>query len=154
MHGGGAEIPDERLLAAHQQREAAELVALPFADLGGGDVADVVDVEEEQRAAFRLVERGSRPRQAVGAQPVEIDAALEIHIGVAGRRDRAVPLPLRVVVMRAKGFRQEGLCSHQAPEATARSSGWSRLEIDLPFALVDKRKRKGFSDGYELVKRF
>ena len=39
-----------------QKREAAELVALPFADLGGGDVADVVDVEEEQRAAMRVLE--------------------------------------------------------------------------------------------------
>ena len=34
MDRGRAEVPDERLLAAHQQREAAELVALPFADLG------------------------------------------------------------------------------------------------------------------------
>ena len=51
MNCGGAEIPDDRLLAAHQEREAAELVALPFADLGGGDVADVVDVEEEEGAA-------------------------------------------------------------------------------------------------------
>ena len=96
MHGGRAEVPDERLLAAHQQREAAELVALPFADLGGGDVADVVDVEEEQRAALRFVERRAGPCQAVGAQPVEIDAALEIDIGVARRRDRPVPVPLRI----------------------------------------------------------
>lgn len=48
---GGAEIPQDRLGVAGEKREAAELVALPFADLGGGDVADVVDVKEQQRAA-------------------------------------------------------------------------------------------------------
>ena len=36
VHGGRAEIPDDRLLVAGEQREAAELVALPFADLGAG----------------------------------------------------------------------------------------------------------------------
>ena len=50
VHGGGAEIPQDRLAVAGEQRPAAELVALPFADLGRGDVADVVDVEDQQRA--------------------------------------------------------------------------------------------------------
>ena len=35
MDGGRAEVPDVRArVAAHQEREAAELVALPLADLG------------------------------------------------------------------------------------------------------------------------
>ena len=34
MHGGGAEIPDDRLAVGGEQGKAAELVALPFADLG------------------------------------------------------------------------------------------------------------------------
>ena len=51
MNGRGSEIPDDRLPAAHQERKAAKLVALPLADLGGGDVADIVDVEEKEGAA-------------------------------------------------------------------------------------------------------
>ena len=57
VHRRGAEIPDDRLLAAHQKREAAKLVPLPLADLGGGHIANVVHVEKEQRPAFRLLKR-------------------------------------------------------------------------------------------------
>ena len=94
MDGGRAEIPHDRFGAARQEREAAELVALPLADLGGGDVADIVDVEEQQGAALRGVERGAGARQAVALQAAEIDPALEIHIGVAGRRYLAIPVPM------------------------------------------------------------
>ena len=111
MHGGRAEVPEHRFLAAHEQREAAELVALPLADLGAGDVADVVDVEEEQRAALRLVERRAGAREAVGTQPVEIDPALEVDADVAGRRDCAVPAPLRIERLFLEGFGRNRLCS-------------------------------------------
>src|SRR5262249_32879465 len=46
MVGGGGE-----------QGEAARLAAPPFADLGRGEVADVVDVEDEQRAQLGLLQR-------------------------------------------------------------------------------------------------
>ena len=64
VDGGRAEVPDDRLLLAHQQREAAELVALPLADLGRGDIADVVDVEEEQRAALATCRAPPSPAPA------------------------------------------------------------------------------------------
>ena len=51
--GGRAEVPDVRLAAAGQQRVAGHLVARPLADVGAGDVADVVEVEEQQRAEVR-----------------------------------------------------------------------------------------------------
>src|SRR3546814_20339742 len=42
------------------------------------DVADVVDVEQQQGAAVRVLQRLPGAGQAIGAQTVEIDAALEV----------------------------------------------------------------------------
>ena len=64
VHGGRAEVPQDRIgAAARQQRPAADLVALPLADLGGGEIADVVDVHHQQRAEVGLLQRlpGARP---------------------------------------------------------------------------------------------
>src|SRR5689334_16540116 len=103
MHGGGAEIPEDRLMTATQKRKTAELVALPLADLGAGYIADVVDVEEQQRAALRFVEGGAGAGQPVCAEPVEIDAPFEVDAGMSWRRDGTVPAPARV-----EGFFSEG----------------------------------------------
>ncbi len=104
---GRAEIPHDRLAVAGQQREAAELVALPFADLGAGDVADVVDVEEEQRATGRRFQRRAGTRQTVVAQAIEIDPALEIDRHMAVRRNRPVPAPVRIEMLGADEMRLE-----------------------------------------------
>jgi hypothetical protein len=93
---GGAEIPDDRLVVAGEKSEAAELVALPFADLGAGDVADVVDVEEEKRAALGVLQGLAGAGEPVGAQPVEIDPALEIDRHMAGRAQMTSPIPVRI----------------------------------------------------------
>jgi hypothetical protein len=53
-----AEIPEDRVGVAAQQREAGVLVPGPLADVGARDVADVVRIEEEQGAEVRLGERG------------------------------------------------------------------------------------------------
>jgi hypothetical protein len=55
VHGGRAEVPDIGAVVAGQQAEAAHLVPLPLADLGGRDVADVVHVEQQQRPAGRVL---------------------------------------------------------------------------------------------------
>ena len=61
VHGGRAEVPQDRIgAAASEQRPAADLVALPFADLGGGEIADVVDVHHQQCAEIGLLERLAR----------------------------------------------------------------------------------------------
>ena len=55
VHGGRAEVPQDRIGAAlGQQRPAADLVALPLADLGGGEVADVVDVHHQAARRGRI----------------------------------------------------------------------------------------------------
>jgi hypothetical protein len=66
VNRGRAEIPDYRLLAAGKKGEPTELIALPFADLCGGNVTDIVDIEEEQRAALGIFQRLSRPGQPIG----------------------------------------------------------------------------------------
>src|SRR5262249_58969864 len=67
VHGGGGEITQDGVAVAGEQRPAAKLVALPLADLGRGDVADVVDVEDEQRA-----ELGFFQRLLDAAQPIAV----------------------------------------------------------------------------------
>ncbi len=59
--GGRAEVPDVRIAAAGQERVAGHLVARPLADVGARDVADVVEVEE-QDGARRPTPRGRRGR--------------------------------------------------------------------------------------------
>src|SRR6202521_822272 len=98
VQGGRAEVPDDRLLALGEEREARELVALPFADLGRGHVADVVDVEEQERAELGALQRLARAGDPVAAQAVEFDAALEVHAHGAPGGQMPVPAVLRVEV--------------------------------------------------------
>ena len=98
---------------ARQQRPAAELVALPLADLGRGEVADVVDVEHQQRAEVGLLQRLLDAREPVAVQPAVIDALLEIDPHDAERRQRAAPVVARVDVLGADfvGFLLPWPCS-------------------------------------------
>ncbi len=72
-----------RVVVAGQQGETAELVAFPLADLGAGDVTDVVDVEEKQGAAAGILECCLGAGKAEVRSPVVIDPAFEIHGHVA-----------------------------------------------------------------------
>ena len=45
-----AKVPEDRLVVLRQQREPADLVLRPRADMSGRDVAHVIHVEAEQRA--------------------------------------------------------------------------------------------------------
>jgi hypothetical protein len=47
MHGRRTEVPEDRLLAAHQLRPARKLVTLPLADFGRGQIANIVDVKDK-----------------------------------------------------------------------------------------------------------
>ena len=83
--GGRAEVPQHRLAAARQHREPDQLVHRPGADVGGGHVADVREVEGEQAAERGRLERGVQPRQPLGAQAVEVDALLPVDgVGPVG----------------------------------------------------------------------
>ena len=101
MHGGGAEVPQDRFAGAGQQRPARQLVALPLADLGRGEIADVVDVEHQQRAKFGLLQCLLGAAEAVAVQAAEIDALLEVDAHDAERGQRAAPVVARVDVLGA-----------------------------------------------------
>src|SRR5262249_17018203 len=101
MHGSRAEIPQNRLAVASKQRPAAELVALPLADLRRRDVADVVDVEDQKRAELGRFECLAHPREPIAVQPAIVDAFLEIHPHGAERRQRAAPVVARVDILGA-----------------------------------------------------
>ncbi len=102
MDGGRAEIPQDRLAGAGEQRPAAELVALPLADLGRGDVADVVDVEHEQRAEVGFLQRLLDACEPIAVQPPIVDALLEIDPHGAERRQRAAPVVARIDILGAE----------------------------------------------------
>src|ERR1700677_4707734 len=77
------EVPHDRLgrvaLAPGKQRETADLVLRPCADRRRGQVADVVHVEDEQRAHFGLTKLLFRLSQTLLAQTIEVDTLLPIH---------------------------------------------------------------------------
>ena len=63
--GGRAEVPQNRLVILRQQREAADLVLRPGADVRRGDVAHVVHVEAQQRAHLGFREQRFDARQTL-----------------------------------------------------------------------------------------
>ena len=95
MHGGGAEVPQDRFAGAGQQRPARQLVALPLADLGRGEIADVVDVEHQQRAKFGLLQCLLGAAEAVAVQAAEIDALFRRDARAALYIDRVITPVLR-----------------------------------------------------------
>ncbi len=52
--GGGAEIPQDRLVVLRQEGEAIRFVLRPGADVGRGEIADVIHVEAQQRTHLGL----------------------------------------------------------------------------------------------------
>ena len=101
MDGGGAEVPQDRFAGAGQQRPARQLVAFPFADLGRGQITDVVDVEHQQRAEFGLLQRLLGAAEPVTVQAAEVDALLEVDAHDAERGQRTAPVMARVDVFGA-----------------------------------------------------
>ena len=99
MLRGRAEVPDVGLAVAGDQRVAQQLVARPLADDRARRVADVVLIERQQRAEAAARERLAHARDAVGVQPAEIDALLEVDLRMAGRLQRALPLMMRIDVV-------------------------------------------------------
>ena len=113
VHGGRAEIPQDRIVAgARDQRPAAQLVALPLADLGRGAIADVVDVEHEQRAELGFLQRLLHAAKPVAMQPPVIDPLLEVDAHDAERRQRPAPIVARVDVLGADRRRVAGDVVH------------------------------------------
>jgi hypothetical protein len=124
MHRGRAEIPQDGFAGAGQQRPAAQLVAFPFADLGRGQIADVVDVEHQQRAELGILQRLLGAAKPVLVQPLIIDALLEIDAGDAERRQRAAPIVARVDVLGADFT--DGLVHGSSPSRELAGRPYSR----------------------------
>src|SRR6516165_7268907 len=96
-----AEVPQDRLPVAGEHRPAAELVALPFADLGRGDVADVVDVEDKKRAEIGFFQCLTHAREPITVETAIVHPLLEIDPHGAERRQRAAPVVARIDVFSA-----------------------------------------------------
>ena len=77
--GGRSEVPQDRVRAAHEQREAGVLVPRPLADVRARDVADVVRVEQQHAPEIRGLERRLGAVETVLAQSREVDALLPVH---------------------------------------------------------------------------
>jgi hypothetical protein len=76
--GRRAEVPQDRVVLAEDEREADVLVALPRADRRARHVAEVVRVEQQQAAEVGGRQGRARAVAAVRAQPVEVDALLPV----------------------------------------------------------------------------
>src|SRR5262249_11029363 len=101
MHGRRAEVPQDRLAGTREQCPTRKLVALPFADLCGGDVANVVDVEDKERTEIGFCERLPYAGEAITGEPAVVDALLEVDSHGSERRQRAAPVEARVDVLGA-----------------------------------------------------
>ncbi len=88
MAHGRAEVPELGFAAAGQERVPGHLVAQRTADPGLRGVPDVVEVEQEERAALAAFERLHRPIQAVRAKPVHVDAHFVVDVRVPWRLER------------------------------------------------------------------
>ena len=93
------EIPQMWSLVAYQQRIAGDLVARPFADDCGSEIADVVVVEAQQRAEIGRGQRFLRAGQPVFMQPVEIDTLFKIDPRMPRRRDGTIPVVVGVQIV-------------------------------------------------------
>jgi hypothetical protein len=76
--GGGAEVPHHRLAPARKHGEPDQLVHRPGADVRRGQIADVGEVEREQRAELRRVQLGLEPVEPLMAQPIQVDALFPV----------------------------------------------------------------------------
>ena len=86
--GRRTEVPDDRIAAAWDQGEADQLVDRPRADVRRRGIADVGEVEAQQRSERRLLERLVQPGQPLRAQPVHVDADFPVDIVRSEGADR------------------------------------------------------------------
>ena len=84
----GSEVPEEGFFVPGDQCVADHFVAECTTDPGLGGVADVVEVEQQERAAFAGRQRGLGAVDAVTAESVEVDAGLVVdpHVPWGGKQ--------------------------------------------------------------------
>lgn len=112
-----AKIPQNRLVFLWQKREAYEFVHRPSTDMGCRDVANIVHVETEERAQFRLFECHLDAIKTFATQSVDVDPLFPID------GHQAVGLEAHKQTSRFKEFKTADLYFRK------------RLE---PFELIDR----------------
>ncbi len=75
---GRAEVPEDRVAVAAEQDEPGVLVPRPFADVRARHIADVVRVEQQQRAEIGCGKRRLRPLEPLTTQSREVDPLLPV----------------------------------------------------------------------------
>jgi hypothetical protein len=86
------------LAVSREHREAAEFIARPLADRGGGDVANVVVVETQQCAEGGIADRLPGSTQAIAVKAAKIDPLLEIDVHYAMSVE-AGPIVMRIDIL-------------------------------------------------------
>src|SRR5208282_762082 len=79
MFSRRSEVPQNGLVILRKQREPICLVLSPCADVGRGQVADIVHVEAQERAHLRLLKKILSACQSLTAQTIEVDPIFPIH---------------------------------------------------------------------------
>src|SRR4030095_6840356 len=117
MARGRAEVPHPGLTVPGQETPARQLVARPLADDGAREIANVVLVEHQERAECRVLKRRARATQRIGVQAAEVDALLEVDLGVTGRLERTIPAMagVHVAVGHGPGTGRVLLAGHGGP---------------------------------------
>ena len=115
--GRRTEVPDNRIAATRDEGEADQLVDRPRTDVRRRRIADVGEVEAQQRSERRLLQRLVQPGQPLRAQPIHIDANFPIDTVRPEGTDR------HDVVLRPAP--QPWMVSRSPPLLTRFSFAWS-----------------------------
>src|ERR1035437_8879966 len=81
---GRSKVPDDGLAASREKAVASHLVAECSPDPGTRDVTDVVEIKEQQRAEFALLQSLASSGESIVSQSIEIDSHFEVHPHVSG----------------------------------------------------------------------
>ena len=121
-------VPQQWRALHRTQRIAHELVARPFADMGAGDVADVVEIEGDHAAEPGVADRFLGARQTLLVQAIVVDPLLPIlgHRAPGRGRLRSVVFHGVVLAVRRSGTRQLA-GTRRLGKSCGRSFGWQSI---------------------------
>src|SRR6202035_1626645 len=79
MAGRRTEVPKNGLVILRQQRESADFILRPTANVRGGQVTHVVHVKTQEGSHLGLREKSLSARKTFTAQSIEIDSLFPIN---------------------------------------------------------------------------
>ena len=143
MLGCRPEVPDHRLASPRQQREADQLVHGPGADVRGRHVADIGEVERQQRSEFGGVQMLPQALQPISAQPVDVDPSPPSRPRSA--RTCGSPCPPHVldgVQYKLRLFSRDTGRDSGCERRESRAAAWRRSERRRSFLCERRRQRR------------